>query len=118
MAQAKAKRKTRDPDVADMLEGVLGCKWSLKVLAMVQQGVNRPGAMTRAAPGLSAKVLNERLRKLCRYGVLERTSFPELPPRVEYALTPFGRRFAQILDQIAALEMERGAIGTARPPAA
>ena len=94
--------------VARMLECVLGCKWSLTILGLVRQGVRRPGAMQRAVAGLSTKVLNERLAKLCRYGVLDKTAYPEIPPRVEYDLTPFGRRFVAILDQIAELDGERG----------
>jgi len=48
--------------VAGMVESIIGCKWSLSVLQMVQQGINRPGAMERAINGLTTKVLNERLR--------------------------------------------------------
>ena len=84
----------------------VGCKWSLTVLALVRRGVNRPGAMEHAVRGLSAKVLNERLRKLQRFGILERTSFPEVLPRVEYSLTPFGARFIDLVDRIEALEAE------------
>lgn len=101
------KRPTAStPSVAGMVESIIGCKWSLTVLALVRRGVRRPGAMERAVPGLSAKVLNERLRKLTRFGILARASYPEIPPRVEYSLTPFGGRFAVILDQIEALERE------------
>jgi len=46
-----------------------------------------------------------------RFGILARASFPEVPPRVEYSLTEFGRRFAGILDAIRALEGERAAKG-------
>ena len=94
--------------VAGMLENVLGCKWSLTILDLVRKGVCRPGAMQRAVPGLSAKVMNERLAKLCRFGVLEKVSYPEIPPRVEYGLTAFGRRFVAILGQIEDLDRERG----------
>lgn len=87
-----------------MVEDVVGCKWSLTVLGLVRDGVKRPGAMEHAVAGLSAKVLNERLRKLTRYGILEKRSYPEIPPRVEYSLTPFGRRFTRILDQIRRLD--------------
>lgn len=87
-----------------MVEDVIGCKWSLTVLSLVRRGVNRPGAMEHAVEGLTAKVLNERLRKLQRYGILEKTSYPEIPPRVEYSLTVFGERFVDILDRIAALD--------------
>ena len=49
-----------------MVEDIIGCKWSLRVLGLIEQGVDRPGAMQRAVTGLSAKVLNERLRKRVR----------------------------------------------------
>ncbi len=94
------------PPVAGMVENIVGCKWSLAVLTLVRQGVHRPGAMEQAIDGLSAKVLNERLRKLVRYGILDKTSYAELPPRVEYRMTPFGQRFIAILDQIEALQEE------------
>lgn len=84
----------------------MGCKWSLAVLGMVRQGVRRPGAMEHAIPGLSKKVLNERLRKLVRFGVLEREAYPEVPPRVEYHLTPFGEKFAGLMDGVERLQRE------------
>lgn len=87
-----------------MVEDVVGCKWSLTVLDLVRRGVCRPGAMEHAIDGLTAKVLNERLRKLVRFGILGRTAYPEIPPRVEYRLTAFGERFAAILDQVAQLQ--------------
>ena len=73
---------------------------------LVRQGVNRPGAMEHAVEGLSGKVLTERLSKLMRFGILDKRSYAEIPPRVEYRLTPFGDRFGGILDQIEAMEKE------------
>ena len=92
--------------VKGMVEDIVGCKWSLTVLMLVRQGVNRPGAMEHAIEGLSGKVLNERLSKLTRFGILDKRSYAEIPPRVEYRLTPFGDRFGGILDQIEAMEKE------------
>ena len=46
-----------------MVENIVGCKWSLTVLSLVRAGVHRPGAMEHAVEGLSAKVLNERLKE-------------------------------------------------------
>lgn len=89
-----------------MVENVVGCKWSLSILQMVRRGVCRPGAMERNAKGLSAKVLNERLRKLVNYGILQRIAFPEIPPRVEYKLTSFGEKFVSILRAIEELDKE------------
>lgn len=97
------------PSIHQMMESVIGCKWSLSVIDLVRRGVNRPGAMEHAIDGLSAKVLNERLIKLVRFGILDKTSYPEVPPRVEYHMTEFGREFAQLLDQIEQLEQRMSA---------
>jgi DNA-binding HxlR family transcriptional regulator len=94
------------PKVARMVEDIVGCKWSLAVLGAVRSGVCRPGAMEHTIEGLSKKVLNERLSKLVRLGVLEKQAFPELPPRVEYRFTPFGDKFLGILDSIDALQRQ------------
>lgn len=87
-----------------MVEDVLGCKWSLTVLDLVRQGICRPGAMERSVAGLTTKVLNERLKKLVGYEILQRDAYPEIPPRVEYKLTLFGARFVSILEAIQELD--------------
>jgi DNA-binding HxlR family transcriptional regulator len=87
-----------------MIEDIVGCKWSLTVLGLVAAGVRRPGVMQRRTPGLSAKVLNERLRKLLRFGIIDREVFAEVPPRVEYRLTAFGQKFEGVLREIALLD--------------
>jgi DNA-binding HxlR family transcriptional regulator len=92
------------PSVAGMVEDIVGCKWSMTVLALVESGVHRPGAMERAVDGLSAKVLNERLRKLTRFGILDKLVFPEVPPRVEYRLTDFGREFSILIGEVRRLQ--------------
>ena len=102
------------PSVAGMVENIVGCKWSLHVLALVRAGVNRPGAMEHAVEGLTAKVLNERLKKLCRYGILDKTVYAESPPRVEYRLTQFGLQFSALLDEIEHLEQSLGDSSTQR----
>ncbi len=94
------------PKVARMVEDIVGCKWSLAVLGAVRGGVCRPGALEHSIDGLSKKVLNERLAKLVRFGILDKHAFPEMPPRVEYRLTAFGDRFCGLLDGIDALQRE------------
>lgn len=101
------------PPVARMVEDIVGCKWSLAVLGAVKRGVHRPGALEHAIDGLSKKVLNERLAKLVRFGILDKHSFAELPPRVEYRLTDFGLKFCALLDGIESLQRE---LGEAPPP--
>lgn len=108
MASLKKKFSPRAATpVARMVEDIVGCKWSLSVLALISAGVNRPGLMQKRVEGLTAKVLNERLRKLLRFGIIEREIFAEVPPHVEYRLTAFGKRFNGVLEQIARLETER-----------
>ena len=91
-------------DAKRMVENIIRCKWSLSVIDLVKRGINRPGAMERNVDGLTTKVLNERLRKLVRFGILDREEFAEVPPRVEYRLTPFGEKFAVLLDAIDGLQ--------------
>lgn len=97
-----------------MVESIVGCKWSLHVLAQVRAGVNRPGALVRTAEGLTTKVLNERLAKMVRFGIFEKVVYPEVPPRVEYRITEFGSRFLRIIDEVERLERELGAGERAR----
>jgi DNA-binding HxlR family transcriptional regulator len=103
---SRRKKISGAPTVANMVEDIIGCKWSLAVLGRIRGGVVRPGAMEHALPGLSKKVLNERLRKLVRFGIVERRAYAEVPPRVEYRLTPFGDKFTTLLDGVAQLQRE------------
>ena len=91
--------------VASMVESVVGCKWSVALLLQVSAGPQRPSALLRANPGLSAKVMNERLRKLTRFGIVRRTVTGTKPPvEVEYSMTPLGDRFAGLLDDVRRLQ--------------
>ena len=72
------------------LEDVVGCKWSAAIVAALARGVHRPGQLERFIPGISTKVLTERLRRMLAYGLITRTEYPELPLRVEYRLTSIG----------------------------
>jgi DNA-binding HxlR family transcriptional regulator len=104
--KSRVRGARAEASIAEIVENVVGCKWTLHVLAQVRAGVNRPGRLVRSAEGLTTKVLNERLAKLVRFGVLKKTSYPEVPPRVEYHLTPLGSRLNVVLDAIAHLQRE------------
>jgi len=89
-----------------LLEEVIGCRWTISVLAAVARGVRRPGAIEKHIEGISTKVLADRLRHFTRAGIFERTQFPEIPPRVEYQLTDFGRKFLRLLKEVEKLQAD------------
>ena len=95
-----------EKNVARMVESIIGCKWSLSVLHLIRNGVNRPGEMQRQVEGLTTKVLNERLTKLYRFGIINKEVFPESPPHVEYTFTEFGTRFLDIIDAVEKVQDE------------
>ena len=89
-----------------LLEDVIGCRWTISVLRAVAGGINRPGALERHIEGISTKVLSDRLRHFTRAGLFERLAYPEIPPRVEYHLTPFGKKFLRLLKEVEKLQTE------------
>lgn len=99
-------RKSAPERSARMVESIYGCKWSLTVYQLLTNGINRPGEMVRNVEGLTTRVLNECLRKNTKFGILERNSYNEVPPRVEYKVTPFGIKFIRILDELEKLQNE------------
>lgn len=68
----------------------LGDKWSLLLVSILSNGPQRFTTLKYAAEGISQRMLTLTLRKLERDGIVVRTVFAEVPPRVEYALTPLG----------------------------
>lgn len=99
-----------------LLEDVIGCRWTISVLRAVGSGVTRPGALERHIEGISPKVLSDRLRNFTRAGIFERVQFPEIPPRVEYRFTAFGKKFLRLLKAVERLQQELdGDNGTKSP---
>ncbi len=80
--------------------GRVGDKWSLLVIVILAQGPQRFTALKAGAVGISQRMLTLTLRKLERDGLVERTVFAVIPPRVEYALSPLGRT---LIDPVTAL---------------
>lgn len=90
-------------------EDVVGCKWSAAVVGAIKRGITRPGKLERYIPGISTKVLTERLRKLLAYGLIVREDYSGTVLHVEYRLTPAGARLATIIDQLHVLQKEHTA---------
>jgi len=73
----------------------VGDKWSLYVLSVLGNRTLRFGELRREVEGISQRMLTVTLRTLERDGIVTRTLYPEIPPRVEYALTPLGTTMLQ-----------------------
>ena len=80
--------------IREILERV-GDKWSLQVIFHLGAGTQRFTGLKRSIDGVSQRMLTVTLRGLERDGIVSRTMYPVIPPRVEYALTPLG---ATLLD--------------------
>jgi DNA-binding HxlR family transcriptional regulator len=98
--------KLQSRRVGMLVEDVLGCRWTISVLGAVAGGVHRPGALERHIQGISTKILGDRLRRFTRAGIFQRIAFAEIPPRVEYRLTDFGRKFLRLLKEVDRLQVE------------
>lgn len=75
---------------------VLAEKWSLLIVSQLAEGPMRTAEIRRRVEGVSEKMLIQTLRKLEGFGLVSRRSYPEVPPRVEYRLTPLGRSMARL----------------------
>ena len=89
---------------------VLAEKWTLLVVSQLANGPMRTAEIRRSVDGVSEKMLIQTLRKLESYGLVSRKSYPELPPRVEYRLTPLGRSLAR-LTKLFGRWVERNVVG-------
>ena len=73
-------------------------KWKVLILRDLMPGTKRFGALKKSVGNVSQKVLTAQLREMEQSGLLTRTVYPEVPPRVEYTLTDLGRSLKPILD--------------------
>lgn len=81
---------------------MIGNKWKLLILRELLTGTKRFSEVHRAVEGMSQKVLTENLRKMEEDGLLVRNVYGEVPPRVEYSLSPLGDSLRPIIDAMGA----------------
>jgi len=93
----------------------IGDKWSVQIVSNLGEGPLRFSELRRTIDGISQRMLTLTLRGLERDGLIERTVFPEIPPRVQYALTRLGKTLLDPIQQLAEWAGEnRTAIQAAR----
>ncbi|HIV42812.1 MAG TPA: helix-turn-helix transcriptional regulator [Candidatus Faecalibacterium avium] len=81
---------------------LIGNKWKVLILRDLMPGTKRFGELQRSVGHVSQKVLTAQLREMEAQGLVLRTVYPEVPPRVEYSLTALGRSLKPILDVMGA----------------
>jgi DNA-binding HxlR family transcriptional regulator len=79
---------------------LIGGKWSMLIVCTLRAGPKRTSEIKRQLIGVSAKMLTQTLRELERHGIVARDDLGEVPPRVEYGLTPLGRSLAALVGEI------------------
>lgn len=81
--------------------GIIGGKWKPIIIWLLLDGPLRFGKLHQAMPGIALKVLSRQLKELEEDGIIDRTVFAEVPPRVEYSLTEKGQSLTSVLNTIA-----------------
>lgn len=81
---------------------LFGGRWKVMILYILSKNTRRFGEIQVRVPSISKKVLTEQLRELGADGLISRKEYKERPPRVEYALTDFGKSLCPLLIDIAA----------------
>src|SRR6267378_3701927 len=108
---SKAPRHTADTDPACELRNILdriADKWSLLVIYVLADGVHRFTQLRREIDGISQRMLTLTLRQLEREGLVRRTVFAVVPPRVDYQLTPLGSTLLDTIQSLVAWAGEHG----------
>ncbi len=77
---------------------LIGNKWKIIILRDLLTGTKRYSELTRSVVGISAKVLTENLKDLERAGIISRTVYPVVPPKVEYSLTKKGKDLKNVIE--------------------
>ena len=115
------KKQTNACDEANMHEqmrrafALLSGKWKLEIMWLLNQRMYRFGELRKAIPGITQHMLTAQLRELEADGLVSRTVYAEVPPRVEYENTPKARGLGPTMEALTAWWSEYGSSLPARP---
>ena len=103
--------------------GMISGRWKLEILWLLSHGTHRFGELKRGLPGITQHMLTAQLRALEKDGLIKRTIYAEVPPRVDYEITPNARRLRPIFVEIVKWAQDTEKLGAAtasepeQPPA-
>ena len=104
--EVTAKHVSEECSTAQSVLARVGDKWSILIIVMLGNGAMRFNAIKREVGGISQRMLTLKLRGLERDGLVKRTQYPTIPPRVEYELTRLGRSLRVAVEPFGAWAQE------------
>lgn len=95
-------KKNKEKDLCPVAEAlkVISGKWRLRIIHEIGSRTRRFGELKRSIPEISEKMLIQELKALTQENILKRKAYPEIPPRVEYTLTSYGKGILPIIEEI------------------
>ncbi|HEX8762174.1 MAG TPA: helix-turn-helix domain-containing protein [Candidatus Saccharimonadales bacterium] len=97
-SQPVAKCPVREQACVARAAAIVSSKWTPQLIYALHNGVQRFCELQKEAGGINPRTLSARLEDLVQQGIIQKNSFAEVPPRVEYSLTPKGRDLIPILE--------------------
>lgn len=91
------EKQIQDTCPIDYTIHLIADKWSMWILWSLLDGPMRFGELRRTIPGITEKMLTQQLKKFESYQIITRTVYPQVPPKVEYSLTPNGESLKPIM---------------------
>lgn len=95
--KAEAENDSRLTCEVETTLKIIGGRWKVLIIRELMISVKRFGELQRALPGVTQKVLTQQLREMEEDGIIHREVYPQIPPKVEYSLTPLGETLQPIL---------------------
>ncbi|MBD2385038.1 winged helix-turn-helix transcriptional regulator [Cylindrospermum sp. FACHB-282] len=95
--KAEAKIDSRPTCGVETTLKVIGGRWKVLIIRELISGVKRFGELQRSLSGITQKMLTQQLREMEEDGIIHREVYPQIPPKVEYSLTPLGESLKPIL---------------------
>lgn len=92
---------------AEVTLQVIGGRWKVVIVWALLQGTKRFSDLCRSMTGITQKMLTQQLRELEQDGIVFRKVYPQVPPKVEYSITPLGRSLKPVVNAIHRWGMKR-----------